>query len=156
MYTTLTTLTTTTTTTAAAAANRRSVQRVVCVTHYEYACDSETTGMSKCMCLCVCVRVCVCLLALTHFSVTQNNHLQNHAVLTVKRQLVQGRRGEGRERERVRKGGGCGSLGCGRMKWVLCVCVDRNCRLSSCENKFMKLSLSNAATSGANEMRNHS
>lgn len=55
MYTTLTTLTTTTTTAAAATAaatNRRSVQRVVCVTHYEYASDcgeTTVTGLTVCV-----------------------------------------------------------------------------------------------------------
>lgn len=36
---------------------------------------------------------CVCVLALTHFSVTQNNHLQNHAVLTVRAATSALRRG---------------------------------------------------------------
>lgn len=111
------------------------------------------------MSVCVCVCACMCVLALTHFSVTQNNHLQNHAVLTVKRQLVQGSRGEGTKREReIEREGRRGMWQlrlCHNEGSAVCVCVDRNCRLSSCENKFMKLSLSFAATSGANEMGSH-
>lgn len=89
MYTTLTTLTTTTTTATNSNYNNNRAERATRRMRY-------TLRIRRCCAPTV--------FGLTHFSVTQNNHLQNHAALTVHEGDSQHRRQQRRRLARDRKG----------------------------------------------------